>query len=183
MTMNNNANLRAPISMVHKNGLYLKGVGHRIYSGSRHESDSREHQHINLQGAPLGFSTGTLLPMCQDGHCLNGLKRSLFHAQLRVWHVWDRSVCISSLSDGLIVAGRMVSSGGGGAGRPLVRALWAGAQVLLLRASAGGDSGGGGGGGASLLLKVCDDNSHVAHRYSELLSRAPVHVLQFRSEV
>lgn len=94
MTMNNNnSNLRALISVVHKNGLYLKRVGHRIYSGSRHESDSREHQHINLQGAPLGFSTGTLLPMCQDGHCLNGLKRSLFHVQLRVWLVWDRSVC------------------------------------------------------------------------------------------
>ncbi len=92
-------------------------------------------------------------------------------------------MCISSPSYGLIVARRMVFSGGGGTGRPLFRALGAGAQVLLLRASAGGDSGGGGGGGASLLLKVCDDDSHIAHRYSELLSRAPVHILQFRSEV
>lgn len=77
----------------------------------------------------------------------------------------------------------VVSSGRGGAGRPLVRALRAGAQVLLFRASTGGDRGGGGGGGASLLLKVCDDDSHIAHCYSELLSRAPVYVLQFRSEV
>lgn len=82
---NNNANLGALISVVHKHGLYVEGVGHRIYSGSRRDSDSREHQHINLQGAPRGFSTGTLLPMCQDGHCLNGLERSLFHVQLRVW--------------------------------------------------------------------------------------------------
>lgn len=85
MTMNNNnANLGALISMVHKHGLYLVGGGHRIYSGSRRDSDSREHQHINLQGAPRGFPTGTFLPVRQDGHCLNGLERSVFHVQSRV---------------------------------------------------------------------------------------------------
>lgn len=191
MTMNdNNANLGALISVVHKHGLYLEGAGHRIYSGSRRDSDSREHQHINLQGAPRGFfdryasadvSRWTLsewvgkipLPCTVTSVAVGapGLAK------------WDCGVWISSPSHGLIVPRRMVSSGGGGAGWPLVRALWAGAQVLLLRASAGGDSGGGGGGRASLLLKVCDDDSHIAHRYSELLSRAPVHVLQLRSEV
>lgn len=68
---------------------------------------------------------------------------------------------------------------GGGARRPLVHALGAGALVLLFGARAGRDGGRGCGGGAGLLLKVCYNHCHISYGDSQLLGSTPVNVLQF----
>lgn len=191
-TNDNNANLGALISVVHKQGLYLV----EVQNIQRVSAWRVTHMNINTSIYKVfheGFSTtATFLPRCVE---MDIVWMGVWKIPLpcTVWSVasgapglvqWDVCMCQSlPPSEGLVVPRGVVSSGGWGAGRALVCALGAGAQVLLFRASAGGDRGGRGGGRAGLLLKVCDDDSHVAHRYSQLLSRAPVHILQFWSEM
>lgn len=85
-------------------------------------------------------------------------------------------------SEGLVVPHREVPFRCGGARRALVHALGAGALVLLFGAHAGRDGGRGRGRRAGLLLKVCDDDRHVPYGDGQLLSGAPVDVLQFGPE-
>lgn len=177
------------VSVVHTQGLYLV----EVQNIQRVSAWWVTHMNINTSIYKVlheGFSTATFLPLCVEMDIVwMGVGKIPFPCT--VWSValgalglvqWDACMCQSlPPSEGLVVPGGVVSSGGWGAGWALVCALGAGAQVLLFRASAGGDRRGRGGGRAGLLLKVCDDDSHVAHRYSELLSRAPVNVLQFWS--
>lgn len=81
-------------------------------------------------------------------------------------------------SEWLVVPHREVPFRCGGARRALVHALGAGALVLLFGAHAGCDGGRGRGRGAGLLLKVCYDHCHVPYSDGQLLSGAPVDVLQ-----